>query len=112
MSDRTQLAFGRNSISVPKFTKRIVEVAVATGLTGLASLIILSLNNILVTTSGFMRGFEIWKSFIGRSDILGTMILPRWSPSPISPGSAITGRSAKPFRSDFIPVLNWQLLRP
>lgn len=75
MSDRTQLAFGRNSISVPKFTKRIVEVAVATGLTGVASFVILSLNNILVTTSGFMRGFEIWKSFIGRSDILGTMIL-------------------------------------
>ena len=75
MSDRTQLALGRNTLSVPKFAKRILEVAVATGLTGLASLIILSLNNILVTTSGFMRGFEIWKSFIGRSDILGTMVL-------------------------------------
>ena len=47
MSDRTQLAIGRNLISVPRMTKRVVEVGVITGLSGLAALIILGLNNVL-----------------------------------------------------------------
>jgi hypothetical protein len=75
MSDRTQLAIGRTMVSVPKLTKRAIEVAVATGLTGLASLLILGLNNVLTARSGFTGGFELWMSFIRRSDILGTMIL-------------------------------------
>ena len=75
MSDRTQLAFGRNSISVPRITKRIVEVGVVTGLSALAALLILGLNNVLTARSGFMLGFDMWLAFIRRSDILGTMIL-------------------------------------
>ena len=75
MSDRTQLAFGRNMISVPRMTKRVVEVAVITGLSGLASLLILGLNNVLTARSGFTAGFDLWMQFIRRSDILGTMIL-------------------------------------
>ncbi len=75
MSDRTQLALGRNTLSVPKFAKRILEVAVATGLTALVSFLILFLNNILTVRSGLVLGFNIWLSFIGRSDILGTMVL-------------------------------------
>ena len=75
MSDRTQLAIGRNTISVPRITKRILEVAVATGLTGLASFLILTLNNVLTARAGLMLGFDIWLAFIRRSDILGTIIL-------------------------------------
>lgn len=75
MSDRTQLAIGRNMISVPRLTKRIVEVAVITGLSGLAALMILGLNNVLTARSGFTAGFDLWMQFIRRSDILGTMIL-------------------------------------
>lgn len=75
MSDRTQLAFGRTSISVPRLTKRIVEVAVITGLSGLAALVILGLNNVLTARSGFTAGFDLWMQFIRRSDILGTIIL-------------------------------------
>lgn len=75
MSDRTQLAIGRNTISVPKFTKRTVEVAVATGLTALASFMILELNTVLTGRSGFSQGLDLWLSFIRRSDILGTIIL-------------------------------------
>ena len=75
MSDRTQIAIGRNMISVPRMTKRAVEVAVVTGLTALASLLILGLNNVLTARSGFTQGFELWLSFIRRSDILGTIIL-------------------------------------
>jgi hypothetical protein len=75
MSDRTQLAIGRNMISVPRITKRVVEVAVITGLSGLAALLILGLNNVLTARSGFTAGFDLWMQFIHRSDILGTMIL-------------------------------------
>jgi hypothetical protein len=75
MSDRTQLAIGRNMISVPRITKRLVEVAVITGLSGLAALLILGLNNVLTARSGFTAGFDLWMQFIRRSDILGTMIL-------------------------------------
>ncbi len=75
MSDRTQFAIGRNMISVPRMTKRIVEVAVITGLTGLAAFAILGLNNVLTARSGFSGGLEQWLQFIHRSDILGTMIL-------------------------------------
>lgn len=75
MSDRTQLAIGRNMISVPRVTKRTLEVAVATGLTALASFLILVLNNILTARSGFMQGVDMWLAFIRRSDILGTVIL-------------------------------------
>ncbi|MEQ1670455.1 MAG: hypothetical protein ABL893_06325 [Hyphomicrobium sp.] len=75
MSDRTQLAIGRNMISVPRIAKRSVEVAVITGLSALAALLILGLNNVLTARSGFTAGFELWLQFIRRSDILGTMIL-------------------------------------
>jgi hypothetical protein len=75
MSDRTQLAIGRTMISVPRMTKRLVEVAVITGLSCLAALIILGLNNVLTARSGFSAGFDLWMQFIRRSDILGTMIL-------------------------------------
>jgi uncharacterized membrane protein len=75
MSDRTQLAIGRTILSVPRLTKRAVEVAVVTGLTGLAALVILGLNNVLTARSGFTAGLDLWMQFIRRSDILGTMIL-------------------------------------
>lgn len=75
MSDRTQIAIGRNTISVPRVTKRAVEVAVATGLTALASFMILELNTVLTGRTGFSQGLDLWLSFIRRSDILGTMIL-------------------------------------
>lgn len=75
MSDRTQLAVGRTMFSVPRLTKRAVEVAVVTGLTGLAALVILGLNNVLTARSGFTGGLELWFQFIRRSDILGTIML-------------------------------------
>lgn len=75
MSDRTQIAIGRNTLTVPRITKRLVEVGAATGLTALASFMILELNTVLTGRSGFSQGFDLWLSFIRRSDILGTMIL-------------------------------------
>ena len=75
MSDRTMLALGRSTYSVPKMTKRAFQVLMAVGLTAAAILIVLSLNNVLTARSGWQQGFETWFSFIRRSDILGTMVL-------------------------------------
>lgn len=75
MSDRTQFAIGRNSISVPRMTKRIMEAVIATALTASLALIILVLNNVLTGRGGWMNGFDVWLAFIRQPDILGTMLL-------------------------------------
>ncbi len=75
MSDRTMLAVGGKSFSVPKLTKRLVEIAAAVGLTSFTVLVVLMLNNVLTGKGGWQRGYDTWLKFIGRSDILGTMIL-------------------------------------
>lgn len=75
MSERTQLAIGPKTLSVPKFTKRLVEIAVSSGLTAVAILAILTINNLLIGKNGWERGYAIWMRFIQRSDILGTIIL-------------------------------------
>lgn len=75
MSDRTQLAIGRNSISVPRLTKRAVEAAIGTALTSSVALVILVLNNVLTGRGGWMNGFQVWLSFMRQPAILGTMIL-------------------------------------
>ena len=75
MSDRTMLAFGRSTYSVPRATKRALQVVMAVALTAAAALVILSLNNVLTTHSGWRQGFDAWFGFIRRSDILGTIVL-------------------------------------
>ena len=75
MSDRTQLAIGRNSISVPKLTKRALQVMYAVVITAAIALVIIMLNNVLTAKGGWMQGITAWTTFIQRSDILGTMIL-------------------------------------
>lgn len=75
MSDRTQLAFGRNTLSVPRLTKRALEVIIATAITGLVSLAVLLLNNVLTGRGGWLNGFEVWLAFIRQPNILGTIVL-------------------------------------
>lgn len=75
MSDRTQLAIGRNSIAVPRLTKRLIEAATGTALTALVALVILVLNNVLTGRSGWMDGFYVWRSLMQQPAILGTMFL-------------------------------------
>jgi hypothetical protein len=75
MSDRTQLAIGRNSMSVPRLTKRAVEAGIATAMTSLVALFILVLNNVLTGRGGWLNGFNIWLSYMRQPAILGTMIL-------------------------------------
>lgn len=75
MSDRTQLAIGRNTLNVPRLTKRALEVVLATAVTGLVALVILMLNNVLTSRGGWLNGFEVWMAFIRRPDNLGTIVL-------------------------------------
>jgi hypothetical protein len=75
MSDRTQLAIGRNSISVPRLTKRFVEAVIATGLTSIVAFIILVLNNVLTNRGGWIEGFNVWSALMRQPAILGTMLL-------------------------------------
>lgn len=75
MSDRTQLAIGRNSITVPSLTKRAIEAVIATAITAGVALVILLLNNVLTGRGGWLHGFNIWLDFIQRPAILGTMLL-------------------------------------
>ena len=75
MSDRTQLAIGRNSISVPRLTKRAIEAGVSTALTAGVAFVILVLNNVLTSRGGWIEGFDVWRSFIRQPAILGTMFL-------------------------------------
>ncbi|MFN0219061.1 MAG: hypothetical protein ACKVP4_09635 [Hyphomicrobium sp.] len=75
MSDRTQLAIGHASFSVPRVTKRLVEMAIGVGLTGGVALVILVLNNVLTGRGGWLNGFDVWMAFIRQPDILGTMLL-------------------------------------
>ena len=75
MSDRTQFAIGRNTLSMPRFTKRMLEVAMATALTSVVALVILLLNNVLTGRGGWLNGIDIWLAFIRRPDIMGTMLL-------------------------------------
>lgn len=90
MSDRTMLLFGRSTYSVPRMTKRAFQVLLAVALTAGAALIILSLNNVLTTQSGWRQGVNAWFAFIRRSDILGTIVLTAvvtvvsvyWTPDP------------------------------
>ena len=75
MSDRTQLAIGRNSISVPRMTKRLIEAIIATGITSVVAFVILVLNNVLTNRGGWLDGFEVWRNFMRQPAILGTMFL-------------------------------------
>lgn len=76
MSDRTMLAIGRNAISVPKITKRLLQAVGGVVLTALVSLFVIVLNNVLTARGGgWISGVEAWTAFIKRPDIVGTMLL-------------------------------------
>jgi hypothetical protein len=75
MSDRTMIAVGRNSVSVPKIAKRTLEVLIAAALTSLVALAIVVTNSVLMGRGGFQQGLDLWYAFIRRSDIMGTMLV-------------------------------------
>ena len=74
MSDRTMIAFGRSSYSVPRLAKRALQVLTAAGLTALAAFLIIMANSLLLGR-GVTPGFDIWLAFIRRPEIMGSILL-------------------------------------
>ena len=75
MSDRTQFAVGTNRFTMPRLTKRALQVAIAIATTAALSFLIVLVNNALTSRGGVTQGFDTWLGFIRRSDIIGTMVL-------------------------------------
>lgn len=75
MSDRTMIALGQRTFSVPKLAKRALQILTALGLTALAALVIIMANSFLTARGGIAAGLDIWLAFIRRPDIIGTMVL-------------------------------------
>lgn len=55
--------------------RKALDVAVATALTAAVVFLIVVSNNFLVARGSPAYGFNLWYAFIGRPDILGTMVL-------------------------------------
>lgn len=75
LSDRTMIAVGRNSISVPRIFKRLLEAVVAAGITAAVALVIILVNSMLMGRGGYLQGVDAWYAFIRRTDILATLLL-------------------------------------
>jgi len=75
MSDKTILVVPGKRLSVPRVLKRTLQIAIAVALTSVAALLILVGNNLLVPRGRLLQGWEIWLTFINRTDILATMVL-------------------------------------
>ena len=75
MSDRTMIALGRASISVPRIAKRALQVLTAVGMTAMVALVVIVMNSLLMAHGGFVPGFDAWYGFIRRPDIIATMVL-------------------------------------
>lgn len=75
LSDRTMIAVGRNSISVPRLVKRLLEAVVAAGLTAVVTLVVILVTSMLTARGGYSQGLNAWYAFIQRPDIVATMLL-------------------------------------
>jgi hypothetical protein len=60
---------------MPPVMRKLVEVAIAIGLTAAVAFLIIFANSFLTARGGSAHGFSTWYAFIMRPDILGTMIL-------------------------------------
>jgi len=73
MADKTTLVLPGNRFSVPKVFKRVVQVALAVGLTSLVALGVIAM---LTDKKGrLFKGVDQWLAFINRPDIMATMVL-------------------------------------
>jgi len=61
---------------MPPVVHKVIDVAAAIALTAAAVFVIVAVNAFLMSShAGSFTGFRLWYGFIGRPDILGTMIL-------------------------------------
>ena len=76
MVEKTLLALPGKKVSVPRVFKRVVQVALAAGLTAAVMLIVMLGNGLLTGRGASLQGgVAAWLAFIKRPDILATMIL-------------------------------------
>jgi len=60
---------------MPPVLQRVLDVTAAIALTAALMLVIVGINAFLMSRGGSFAGFRVWYAFIGRPDILGTMVL-------------------------------------
>jgi branched-subunit amino acid transport protein len=76
MAEKTILVVpGNKKVSVPRLVKRTLQVAVAVGLTALVALAIVVGNGFLQPHGRPQQAWDVWLTFIYRTDILTTMVL-------------------------------------
>ena len=62
-------------MKMPPFVKKVIDTAIAIGLTMGLVLVMVVISNLLVARSNSWAGFKLWYAFMSRPDILGTIIL-------------------------------------
>ena len=62
-------------MNLPPPMKRLIDAAIAMGLTMGLVLVMVVISNLLVARTNSWAGFKLWYAFMSRPDILGTIIL-------------------------------------
>ena len=78
MADTTQLVMAGRKLSMPRFLKRLVLVALAVAVTAAVFFVVIVGNGFLVPAgraTTLQAGFNAWLTFMRRPDILTTMVL-------------------------------------
>ena len=76
MADTTQLVMAGRKLSMPRFLKRLVLVALAVAVTAAVFFVVIVGNGFLVGRGTTLQaGFNAWIAFVRRPDILTTMVL-------------------------------------
>lgn len=76
MADTTTLVMAGKKMAMPRLFKRLVQVALAVGLTAAVFFFVIVGNGFLVGRGTTLQaGFNAWLAFVRRPDILTTMVL-------------------------------------
>jgi ABC-type sulfate transport system permease subunit len=62
-------------MKMPQLVKKVIDTAIAIGLTMGLVLVMVVISNLLVARSNSWAGFKLWYTFMSRPDIFGTIIL-------------------------------------
>lgn len=74
--ETTMLVVAGKKLPVPRFFKRVLQVAIAVALTAGVFFVMIVGNGFLVGRgTSFQAGIKVWLTFIKRPDILTTMVL-------------------------------------
>ena len=76
MVETTILVVAGKGLKVPRVVKRVLQIAIAVGLTAVVFLVVIVGNGLLVGRQvSLQAGINMWLAFIKRPDILSTMVL-------------------------------------